>query len=66
MALDEPTDTDHIYEINGFTYIVNKEFMEKAESIKVDFAELGFTLDCGIDFGAESDCSGCGTNTTCS
>lgn len=64
MALDEPKDTDHIYEIGGFTYIVDKEFMDKAKPIKIDFTPMGFKVDCGIDFGA--NCSACGTDTSCS
>ena len=63
MALDEPKETDNIYDVGGFKYIVDKEFMHKAAPIKVDFSEMGFKLDCGIDFG--SGCSGCGTTGTC-
>lgn len=65
MALDEPKESDTVYEIDGFTYIVDREFMEKAQPIKVDFTEMGFKLDSGIDFGAKSGCSGCGTASTC-
>jgi len=63
MALDEPKDTDEIFEVEGFKYIVNKEFMEKAQPIKVDFAMYGFKLDCGIDFGAA--CGSCSTEGSC-
>ena len=63
MALDEPKDTDDVFDIDGFKYIVDKEFLIKAIPIKVDFSEMGFKLDCGIDFGAA--CSGCGTESTC-
>lgn len=63
MALDEPKDTDDIFDIDGFKYLVDKEFMKKATPIKVDFSEMGFKLDCGIDFG--SGCSGCGTTSSC-
>lgn len=68
MALDEPKDGDQVYEIDGFKYIVNKEFLEKVQPIKVDFTEMGFKLNCGVDFGAAaaSACSGCGTKNTCS
>jgi Fe-S cluster assembly iron-binding protein IscA len=64
MALDEPKDTDDIFDIDGFQYIVDKDFIEKAKPIKVDFSEMGFKLDCAINFGA--GCSGCGTTGTCS
>ncbi len=63
MALDEPKDTDNVFDIDGFQYIVDKDFMEKAKFIKVDFSEMGFKLDSDIDFGA--GCSGCGTTSTC-
>ena len=61
MALDESKDTDQVFEIDGFKYIVDKEFMEKAKPINIDFSGMGFKLDCGIDFG--SGCSGCGSKT---
>jgi len=65
MALDEPKESDTVYENNGFTYIVDREFMEKAQPIKVDFTEMGFKLDSGIDFGAGSGCTSCDTTNTC-
>ncbi len=65
MALDEPKESDTVYEIDGVKYIVDQEFMEKVQPIKVDFTEMGFKLDCEEDFGAGADCSGCGTASTC-
>jgi Fe-S cluster assembly iron-binding protein IscA len=59
MALDELKDTDDLFEIDGFKYIVNKDFIEKAKPIKVDYQVQGFKLDCGIDFG--SSCKSCET-----
>jgi hypothetical protein len=61
MALDEPKDNDEVFEIDGFQYLVNKDFLQKAQPIKVDFLVHGFKLDCGIDFGA--GCSSCGTGS---
>ncbi|WP_028325530.1 hypothetical protein [Desulfatirhabdium butyrativorans] len=64
MALDEPRDNDATYEIDGFTYLVDKDFMAKAQPIKIDYMVSGFKLDCGIDFGASSGgCSSCGSGT---
>jgi Fe-S cluster assembly iron-binding protein IscA len=63
MALDEPKATDHVFDIEGFQYIVDKDFMQKAKPIKVDFSEIGFKLDCAIDFG--SGCSACGSTSNC-
>ena len=63
MALDEPKDTDDVFDIEGFKYIVDKEFMKEAEPIKVDFSEFGFQFDCSIEF--EEGCSACPTSSAC-
>lgn len=63
MALDEPKDNDEVFDIDGFQYLVSKEFLEKAKPIKVDFLVHGFKLDCGLDFSA--GCSSCGTTSSC-
>lgn len=63
MALDEPSDTDSSFDIDGFQFIVNTEFLEKAQPIKVDFHMYGFKLDAGIDFSA--GCTSCGTKGSC-
>jgi len=63
MALDEPKDTDHVFEIDGFKFIIDKEFMKEAAPIKVDFSEFGFQFDCAIEF--EEGCSGCGSSSAC-
>ncbi len=66
MALDEPKANDNKYEIDGFTYLVDKDFLEKVQPIKVDFQGMGFQLSCGIDFSAgSSGCSGCGSTSNC-
>jgi hypothetical protein len=65
MALDEPNEMDQEFDIDGFKYVVNKEFLEKAAPIKVDFHMYGFKLDCGMDFGP--GCTSCGTGqSSCS
>ena len=63
MALDEPRDTDIIFDIDGFKYIVDKKFMKEAESIKVDFTGFGFQFDCAIEF--EEGCRACPTSAAC-
>ena len=62
MALDESNDKDEVFDVEGFSYIVNKDLLEKATPIKVDFSNYGFRLDCAIDFGA-GGCGGCGSGS---
>ncbi len=59
MALDEPKNSDDSYDVKGHKFVVDKEFMQKAERIKIDFTGMGFHLDSNMDLGA-ADCGGCG------
>ena len=65
LALDveDPKDTDTVFDIDGFQFIVDEDFLGEAAPIKVDFAHLGFQIDCGLEF--EEGCSGCGTSSAC-
>ena len=69
MALDELKDNDEEYEIDGFKYLVNKDFMEEAKPIKIDFTQFGFKIDSNMDFGASAEsgggCTSCGTTGSC-
>ena len=58
MALDEPQDSDEVFDIDGFTYLIDKAFMDKAKPVKVDFIDYGFKLTSSIKF--DSACGGCG------
>jgi len=62
MALDEPKDADNVYDIDGFKYVVNKDFMEKAKPIKVDYIDIGFKVTSELK--TEAGCNGCGTADT--
>lgn len=59
MALDKSRDTDEIYTVDGFEYVVEKDFLEKAKPIKIDFEGRGFKLDSSIKIEA-AGCAGCG------
>ena len=63
LALDEPNDLDNVYDIDGFKYVINKEFLDKAKPVKVDFLQVGFKITSGYDLGA--GCTSCGTKGTC-
>jgi len=63
MALDEPKDSDNVYDVDGFQFIIEKDFYEKAKPVKVDFLGYGFRISSNIEFG--QSCSSCGTGGTC-
>jgi Fe-S cluster assembly iron-binding protein IscA len=62
MALDEPKDTDTVFNVNGFQFILDKDFYEKVKPVKVDFMGYGFKISSSLEFGkaAASGCGGCG------
>ena len=66
MALDEPNDRDQEFEIDGYKYIVEKDFLERAKPIKVDFQMYGFKLESNMELGAGGGCSSCGSGGSCS
>ena len=57
LALDEPKKTDTVFNIDGFQFIVDEDFLGEAAPIKVDFAHFGFQFDCALEF--EEACSAC-------
>jgi len=59
MALDEPKDTDDVFDIDGFTYVVDKEFIKTAQPVKVDFIDYGFKLTSSIKFNSACDSCSC-------
>jgi Fe-S cluster assembly iron-binding protein IscA len=59
MALDEPKDSDDLFDVKGIKFVVDKEFMEKAQTIKIDFNGMGFSLDSGLELGQAGNCGGC-------
>ena len=65
MALDEPKDTDNVYDVNGCQFIVDKDFYEKAKPVTVDFLGYGFKISSGIEFGPTSGCSSCSSDSGC-
>jgi Fe-S cluster assembly iron-binding protein IscA len=63
MALDESKDTDTVYEVDGFKYIVDTEFLKQAAPIKVDFLEYGFKVTSNLQL--DSACGSCSTSGKC-
>jgi len=42
LVLDEPKDEDEKYEVDGLTYLVEKDLNAKAGTIKVDYVNNGW------------------------
>lgn len=66
MALDEPKENDEEFDIEGFKYIVDKEFYEKIQPVKVDFNYFGFRVSSEMDFSnGGASCTSCATTGAC-
>ena len=65
MALDEPKDDDEIVKNDGITFLVNKDLLEKAKPINVDFTESamgsGFSISSALSAGG----GGCSSSCSC-
>ncbi len=63
MALDEPKEEDAKHEADGFTFIIDEEFLKKIEPVQVDFTYFGFRVSSNVDFSTGASCgSSCGTS----
>ena len=62
-----PNAVFRVFDVNGFQFIMEKEFYEKAQPVKVDFLGYGFKIDSNIEFSAgDSACGSCSTSGHCS
>jgi len=63
MALNEPLENDEIIKDNGISYLIDKELLDQAKPISVDFVESAF----GSGFSISSKLSTCGAScgTSC-
>ena len=61
MALDEPAENDEVIKDNGVTYLIDKNLLEQAKPISVDFVTSergsGFSISSNLPKG--DSCSSC-------
>jgi len=65
MTLDEPKETDNVFNVNGFQFILDKDFYEKVKPVKVDFMGYGFKISSNLQLGAGAagGCGSCGSGS---
>lgn len=61
MVLDEPNESDEVFDVKGFKFIANKDFLKEAQHVTVDFSGIGFKINSGMDLGA--GCGSCGSGS---
>jgi iron-sulfur cluster assembly protein len=58
LDVDEPQDTDDVFDIEGFQFVINSILFKEVEPIKVDYnARSGFQFYSSIEF--EDVCTAC-------
>nr|WP_035237464.1 IscA/HesB family protein [Desulfobacter vibrioformis] len=61
MALDEKKSTDAVFTFDDVEYVMDKDLLEKASPVEIDFAGTGFRLDSGLK--PAGGCTGCSGGT---
>lgn len=66
LVLDEPKDNDEKTEVDGLTYLIDKELSTQSGTVKVDFIDngwqQGFVLSAANPLGGGG---GCGSGCSC-
>ena len=58
IALDQVRTTDAVYEIDGVTYVINRDFLDLAQPVHIDYGPDGFEISAHIDLKSAA-CAGC-------
>ncbi len=63
LALDEANANDEVFVQNNYTYCIEKELLQQAKSVTIDFTYMGFSVESEVSFGGggcgSGGCSGC-------
>jgi len=67
LVLDEPKDDDESFEVDGLTYLINKELSTQSGDVKVDYVDngwqQGFSVTSANPVGGGA--SACGSGCSC-
>ena len=60
MALDEPSDNDHVFDEMGLNYVIEKNLFDQVKPIKVEYVDspLGSGFNIVSNMAAGSSCGG--------
>jgi iron-sulfur cluster assembly protein len=45
LALDEPRENDDTYDVQGYSFVVERALNEQTGTIRIDMTQYGFTVD---------------------
>ena len=61
LALDESKDDDELFNDNGLTFVIEKEFYERIKPVKVDFIDSTMGSGFNIESNMPKPASSCGS-----
>ena len=64
MAVDNKQESDQTFTFSGVEYLIEKELLEKAHPVEIDFAVNGFKISSSLKFEG-GGCAGCGSSSNC-
>lgn len=65
MALDEPKDSDEVFDFDGgIKFVMDKALLDSAKPVTVDISYMGFTVDSSLPTGGGCG-SSCSTSGSC-
>lgn len=74
LALDESNAEDSVFDVDGFTFCINKELLGQIEAATIDLSYMGFVIETRVPLPLQGDCScsgcgggsgGCGGSSSC-
>lgn len=61
LALDDANEEDKTFDQKGYTFCINGELLEAAQSVTIDSTPMGFVVESAVPLGSgESGCASCG------
>ena len=63
LALDDAHESDSIRTAGGFQFIMEKEILEQAQPVKIDYAGMEFRISSSLEIG--NGCRDCGSAGSC-
>lgn len=61
MVLDEPKDADDVYQLNGFTMLIDKELHQTTKDVTIDYVVYGmgsgFRVSSELPIAGSKSCS---------
>jgi len=66
LALDEQKPTDQVFELDGYSFLMEDALFEQAKPVSVNFDQnMGFTVESSMVFPEGGGCSSCGCGGSC-